>query len=787
MRTRTVWPALILALLIAGTAYSSAFGQLLGSFTLTISPDTLTIMQGGSGQAFITVGSVNNFSAPVSMSFSDTPAGVSITFDNNPVTPPPDGTAPSTALFSVDTSVPAGTYQMTLIGSSGSEVQNYPFTLQITAQPSPGDFSITAAPQTVSASPGGSASAIITITSINGFASPVTLTSSGAPSGVTVNYSPQTVTPSPGGYGDSAVSVSVSNAVSQGYYAITLTGSGSGGVAAVVIEHSTNLGLTVSSPQDFTITVNPSSLNIRQGQSKTAKVTVNPTGGFNSLVGLSVGNAVPPGVQIVFSPNPTTPGTATMSINIGASSPIGTFSLQIVGTSGSLSHATPFTMTVSQGSQPSFSLSASYNSVTVAQGRSTTVIIIVSSVGGFVSPVSTYTSWVGLPPAGVTVTGPGTLTPPGGGSTSGPLTISATSSASIGPYVLTIVGTSGSLTNSVTITVTIISQGLTPDFSVSAAPTVISIVQGSSGSSVVTVLSQDGFSSPVALSVSWQGTSPSGVTFTLPSPVTPPANAATTSTLTVSAGQGASVGTFTLIVTGTNGPLINSTPVSVNISAASATSSSTTSTTSSLSSSSSSTTTSSAGPVCFIATATFGSGLAPQVQFLRNLRDGDIMHTYVGWNFMIAFNAWYYSFSPAVAHTITQHSSLQHVMRVVLYPLIAILRIGATPFDLFPPHSEFAAILSGLWITSLIGLTYLTLPLTALSYYCLKRKRNTNAIQRILAGTLALSLAAIAIAEATRVSPLMILATTTTALSTLFLTGLVSSAKLVQLIERLTR
>lgn len=163
------------------------------------------------------------------------------------------------------------------------------------------------------------------------------------------------------------------------------------------------------------------------------------------------------------------------------------------------------------------------------------------------------------------------------------------------------------------------------------------------------------------------------------------------------------------------------------------------------------------------------------------------MNTYVGWNFMIAFNAWYYSFSPTVAHTITRHPSLQYTMRIVLYPLIAILRIGATPFYLFPPHSEFAAILSGLLITSLIGVTYLTLPLTALSYYYLKRKRNTKAIQRILAGTLALSLAAIAVAEVTKLAPVMILATTSTALSTLFLTGLVSSAKLLQLIERFTR
>jgi len=212
-----------------------------------------------------------------------------------------------------------------------------------------------------------------------------------------------------------------------------------------------------------------------------------------------------------------------------------------------------------------------------------------------------------------------------------------------------------------------------------------------------------------------------------------------------------------------------------------------TSTSTSSSTSSSSTSTLAPGPTCFIATATFGSALSPQVQFLRTLRDREIMKTYVGWNFMIAFNAWYYSFSPAVAATITEHPTLQYAMRAILYPAIAILSLGATPFSLLPEHQELAAVLSGLLITSLIGVTYLSLPVAAISKVTRKRGPASRSLQRVLAAILALSLAGIAVAEFATLGQLMILATVSTALSTLLLSALITSEKLLQITHKRAR
>ena len=450
--------------------------------------------------------------------------------------------------------------------------------------------------------------------------------------------------------------------------------------------------------------------------------------------------------------------------------------LSVVGTSGSLATSTNLGVQIGTGSGD-FSISLSPSTVTMTQGSAATSTLTIQSSGTFSSTVSLSAS----PPNGLTIafaTNP--VVPPVGGRASTQVAVTASGSIGGGTYAVPILGISGSRSHSTTITVTV-NQALTPDFAVTAGPSAITISQGSTVTSTITVLSQDGFSSPVTLSASWQVTAPSGVSFNLPGPITPPPNAIATSTLTISVGQGSSIGTYTITVTGSSGPLTHNAPITVQISGTYVTTASTQSSTTS------SSTTSAPGPKCFIATATFGSELAPQVQFLRNLRDNEIMNTYVGWNFMIAFNAWYYSFSPTVAEAITQHPTLQYAMRAVLYPLIAILRLGATPFSVLPAHQELAAVLSGMLITSLIGIAYLSLPLAAISKLSSKRRLTSKTVQKVLAANLALSLLGITIADFATFGQLMILATVSTALSTLLLSALITSVRLMRVIDRRTR
>ena len=84
---------------------------------------------------------------------------------------------------------------------------------------------------------------------------------------------------------------------------------------------------------------------------------------------------------------------------------------------------------------------------------------------------------------------------------------------------------------------------------------------------------------------------------------------------------------------------------------------------------------SSKGGGCLIATAAYGSEMAPQVQFLREIRDNTVLQTQSGVSFMSAFNQFYYSFSPAVADYERENPVFKEVVKVGLTPLLTSLTI----------------------------------------------------------------------------------------------------------------
>ena len=81
------------------------------------------------------------------------------------------------------------------------------------------------------------------------------------------------------------------------------------------------------------------------------------------------------------------------------------------------------------------------------------------------------------------------------------------------------------------------------------------------------------------------------------------------------------------------------------------------------------------GGGCLIATATFGSEMAPQVQFLRELRDNTVLQTESGTNFMTGFNQFYYSFSPAIADYERENPVFKEVVKLTLTPLLTSLTL----------------------------------------------------------------------------------------------------------------
>tara|TARA_Y100000590_G_scaffold258981_1_gene290660 strand:+ start:58 stop:1614 length:1557 start_codon:yes stop_codon:yes gene_type:complete len=81
------------------------------------------------------------------------------------------------------------------------------------------------------------------------------------------------------------------------------------------------------------------------------------------------------------------------------------------------------------------------------------------------------------------------------------------------------------------------------------------------------------------------------------------------------------------------------------------------------------------GGGCLIATAAFGSEMAPQVQFLRELRDNTVLQTQSGTSFMTGFNQFYYSFSPHVADYERENPVFKETVKLAITPLLTSLTL----------------------------------------------------------------------------------------------------------------
>jgi kumamolisin len=204
-------------------------------------------------------------------------------------------------------------------------------------------------------------------------------------------------------------------------------------------------------------------------------------------------------------------------------------------------------------SGPGFSLSASPSSVTVAQGNNGTSTITSTVTDGFDSAISLTATGQ---PTGVTVTfNPTSIT----GAGTSTMTMSVASSTAPGTYTITVKGTSGSTVETTTVSLTV--TGTSPNFTISASPTSITVSPGNSGHSTITTTISGGFDSAIALSASGQ---PSRVTVSFnPSSIAAPGSGSSTMTVTVN--RRASAGTYPITVKGTGGGVNHTTTVTLTI------------------------------------------------------------------------------------------------------------------------------------------------------------------------------------------------------------------------------
>jgi hypothetical protein len=301
------------------------------------------------------------------------------------------------------------------------------------------------------------------------------------------------------------------------------------------------------------------------------------------------------------------------------------------------------------------------------------------------------------------------------------MSIQASKNVAIGYYLLTLELHVDSSTVQKT-EVMLIVLAASSEFWISADPNSLVISQGSTGKSTITVPTlplTDMVTGPMIdkwflySNVTKAGTSPQ----IMVSPIfaVPSTFEVANSTLTVTVGHDVPIGNYTIGVIATwyaKSPFNQTETVLIPLAVV--------------------------APRCIIATATYGSELSPEVQLLRDFRD-KIQRTFVGSQFMLAFNSWYYSFSPRIAAWIAVSETARSLMRAVLYPLIGALTISSSIFDLFSFNTEIGILVAGISASSLLGVIYLTLPIIIVLRVA-KRRMNCKALISILGVGLALAL-----------------------------------------------
>ncbi|MCV0412578.1 peptidylprolyl isomerase [Nitrosarchaeum sp.] len=116
------------------------------------------------------------------------------------------------------------------------------------------------------------------------------------------------------------------------------------------------------------------------------------------------------------------------------------------------------------------------------------------------------------------------------------------------------------------------------------------------------------------------------------------------------------------------------------------------------------------GGGCLIATAAYGSELAPQIQQLREIRDNTILSTQSGTTFMTGFNQFYYSFSPIVADLERENPVFKEAVKLAITPMLSTLSIMTLAED----GSEIEVLGLGLSVLALNFGMYFVIPTIAI-------------------------------------------------------------------------
>lgn len=375
-----------------------------------------------------------------------------------------------------------------------------------------GSFHLLASPSSLSINPNSSGTTTITVNGQAGFSGSVNFAvTSELPNGVTAEFDQNPTA------GSSVLTLAASSSAIRGSYLVTVTGT-SGALSATV-----DIAVEVNVP-GFTILPSPGPLQIFPGISGSIFITVTNYSGFAGSVDLAVTSPLPSGVTAYWTSGPSN-GVSILTLSASNSTvPVRTV-LTITGICGALTATTTIPLVIGA---PTFAIVLSPVPYYIAQGGSAITTATVAPIGNWSYPVTLEAFQ--LPP-GVTAT----FNPNQTSSTS-QVSLAASSSATLGTFWTNIENSLFPMTVTAT---------PTPTFGVGISPGFLTMTQGETVTSTVTIVELNGFSGSISLQTAEL---PSGVTATFS--VNPTTG---TSGLTLTASPSSAVGIFPVSVIGFSG------------------------------------------------------------------------------------------------------------------------------------------------------------------------------------------------------------------------------------------
>jgi subtilase family serine protease len=300
-------------------------------------------------------------------------------------------------------------------------------------------------------------------------------------------------------------------------------------------------GFEAGDSYNFSISASPSNLIVQQGTSGTSTISTAIISGGAGTVSLSV-SGIPSGATASLSPASISSGSSSaLTFNAGTAA-TGVYTLTVTGTGTTVTRSTSVTVSITAALINDFSISASPSTLNLVQNTSGTSTISTAITLGSAESVSLTVSGV---PAGATATINPALINSGSSAT---LTVNA-GTAALGTYSLLITGTAVGVYNTHTTTVSLVVTAPTPDFTITASPSSLTVGHPSIGIFSFKVAALNGFAGKVNFTVSGFPSKIAGGF--LPASIT----GSGTSYLVFVVGPKQSTGTFPLTITGTSGSI----------------------------------------------------------------------------------------------------------------------------------------------------------------------------------------------------------------------------------------